>query len=254
MKWFVKFLVRNIPRPVLIKFSYIFSWMFSVFYKGNNVECPVCEGTFRKFMPYGNKGEDNRLCPKCLSLERHRLIWLYLKNKTDFFTGHYKVLHIAPEQPFLKRFRALKNLDYQTADLLSPIADIKLDIRNMPLEDNSYDIVICNHVLEHIDDEHKAITEVYRVLRKGGFAILQVPMDYSRETTFEDPSIQDRRQREAIFGQYDHLRVHGKDYPDRLAQGGFVVEENKLVKELGIELIARYRLPEEEILYVSRKA
>ncbi|MBU0765219.1 MAG: class I SAM-dependent methyltransferase [Bacteroidetes bacterium] len=227
--------------------------MVSPLYRGNNVECPVCGSRYRKFLPYGNKGEDNRLCPKCLSLERHRLLWLWLKEKTDFFTADMNVLHIAPEQPFLKRFRSLQNLKYTTADLESPIADIRLDIRNMPLDDNQFDVVICNHVLEHIDNEMQAIKEVYRVLKDGGWAILQVPVDYSREITFEDSSITDRLEREKIFGQYDHLRVHGMDYPKRLEAGGFEVECDEFVKQFDKSVIERFRLPAEDIIYVCRK-
>ena len=153
MKSFIKFLVRKIPRPLLIRFSGLFSLIVRPFYLGNNVKCPVCESSFRKFLPFGNKGEDNRLCPKCLSLERHRLLWLYLKNETDFFHDKLKVIHIAPEQPFIKRFKKLKNLDYITADLVSPIADMHFDIMNIPLEDEIFDFVICNQELIRINNK-----------------------------------------------------------------------------------------------------
>jgi len=253
MKKLIKFLVRKVPRPVLIKFSGIFSKIITPFYKGHNVKCPVCEHEFRKFLPYGNKGEDNRLCPYCLTLERHRLLWLYLKEKTRVFTARLKVLHIAPEQPFLKRFRNMENLDYYTADLVSPIADIKMDIQNMPLEDESFDVVICNHVLEHVDDDIKAMSEIYRVLRKGGWAILQVPINYEREKTFEDKTITDPKERERLFGQYDHVREYGKDYPERLRSVGFKVIEDDFVKQLPAEMVEYYRLSPDEIIYFNVK-
>jgi SAM-dependent methyltransferase len=253
MKAIIRFLVRKIPRPVLIKFSFIFSKIISWFYKGNNVECPVCEGHFRKFLPYGNQGIDNRLCPKCLSLERHRLIWLFLKQKTNFFDAELKVLHIAPEQPFLKKFKALKKLDYTTADLLSPIADVKMDIRQMPFADNTYDVLMCNHVLEHIDDELKATKEIHRVLKPGGWAILQVPLDSSLEVTYEDLSITNPKQREKLFGQYDHVRLYGLDYAERLEKSGLKVYPDKLVEEIGNELAERYRLDKSEYLYFCKK-
>jgi len=211
MRELIKFIVRKIPRPVLIKFSFIFGKIVSVFYAGSKVECTVCEKKFRKFLPYGNQGQDNRLCPSCLSLERHRLIWLYLKNKTNFFTDKLDVLHIAPEQPYYKRFEKMGNLNYTTADLESPIAKVKMDIREMPFEDNAFDVLLCNHVLEHIDDELKATKEIYRVLKPGGWAILQVPLDSSLETTYEDSGITDPKEREKHFGQYDHLRIYGND-------------------------------------------
>jgi len=253
MRNIMKFLVRKIPRPILIKFSFLFSRIMSLFYKGDNVECPVCEKHFKKFLPYGNKGADNRLCPSCLSLERHRLIWLYLKNKTNFFDANLKVLHIAPEQPFLKRFKQLKKLDYVTADLLSPIADVKMDIRDMPFEDNSFDVIMCNHVLEHIDNEEKATSEIYRVLKKGGWAILQVPLDITKATTFEDDSITDPKEREKIFGQYDHVRLYGRDYPQRLEKSGLKVIPDNLIQEIGNEKADRYRLDKTELLYYCTK-
>ena len=253
MQKIIKFLVRKIPRPILIKFSFLFSKLISFFYKGNNVTCPVCENSFRKFLPYGNKGLDNRLCPACLSLERHRLMWLFLKNKSNFFSEEIKLLHIAPEQPFLKPFRQLKNIDYTTADLVSPIADVKLDIQNIPFDDDSFDTVFANHVLEHIPDENKALTEVYRVLKPGGWAIMQVPLDVKRDVTYEDNSVTSQAEREKHFGQYDHLRLHGLDFPERLKKGGFDVEIIDMVNELGIEKAEYYRLDKTEKIYLCRK-
>ena len=157
MKKLIALFTKIFPRQFLIRCSYMFSWLIRPFYWGNKVECPVCGKHFRKFLPYGyGEAMDNRLCPNCLSLERHRLLWLYLKEKTDFFTAPLKVLHFAPEQPFLKRFRALKNLDYTTADLDSPIADLQLDVTAIDQPSETYDVVICNHVLEHVSDANKA--------------------------------------------------------------------------------------------------
>ncbi len=136
------------------------------------------------------------------------------------------MLHIAPEQPYLKKFKAMKNLDYTTADLESPIADIKMDIREMPFEDNSFDVLFCNHVLEHIDNDKKAMQEILRVLKPNAWAILQVPLDRTLKSTYEDFSITDPKEREKKFGQYDHLRVYGKDYKDKLEDAGFEVIED----------------------------
>jgi len=253
MRLLIKFLVRKVPRNILIKFSFIFSKIFAFIYKGNNVYCPICNNGFKKFLPYGNVGATNRLCPKCLSLERHRLLWLYLNNKTNFFTANLKVLHIAPEQAFYKRFRNLKNLEYITADLKSPLADIKMDIQNIPIEDNTYDAVICNHVLEHVENEFKATSEIYRILKKGGWAILQVPIDFNREITYEDHTITNPKDREKHFGQYDHLRFHGLDYPIRLKKSGFKVIEDNYISDFDDKTIEYYRLPKHEIIYFCIK-
>lgn len=254
MRRFIRFLVRNIPRPWLIRMSYIFRWMILPFYKGKNHTCPVCGGEFRKMLPYGNKGAENRLCPKCLSLERHRLMWLYFQNETDLFTADKKLLHVAPEQPFLERFRKMENLDYTTGDLVSPIADVKMDIMNIPFDDNTFDVMICNHVLEHVESDIKAMQEVLRILKPGGWAILQVPINYSYSETHEDLSITDPKERERVFGQYDHVRWHGTDYGKRLASAGFDVDENRYIDTFSDEEIEKYRLPKGEVVYVAKKA
>ncbi len=238
---------------MLIRLGSAFSFIFVWFYKGDKYECPICGGKFRKMFPWGNKGWDNRLCPKCLSLERHRLIWLYLQNKTGFFSAPLKMLHVAPEQPFIKRFKALKNLDYTTADLVSPIADVKMDIQDIPFADNTFNVVMCNHVMEHIPNENKALREVYRVLKKGGWAILQVPINYQSKETYEDVSITDPKEREKHFGQYDHLRYHGLDYKLRLEGGGFTVIEDDYLMSFDEPTRDKYRLPEKEIIYLCKK-
>ncbi len=255
MKKIIKLFLKLIPRPLLIRFSYVIRKPLAFIYKGNNVSCPVCEKKFKKFLPYGygKANKDNRLCPYCLSLERHRLLWLYLNEKTDFFSSEKKVLHIAPEQPFIKKFKNLTNIDYTTADLYSPVVDVKTDIRNMIFKDNEFDVVICNHVLEHIDDEQKAMKEILRVMKPGAWAILQVPVDYSLNETFEDPDIKTAKEREKYYGQYDHVRQYGKDYPERLRQAGFKVKEDDFVNSFSEEDIRKYRFDKNEIIYFCEK-
>ncbi len=255
MKKLIKFLLKTIPRPLLIRLSVLARKPLAIIYKGTDYECPVCDKQFRKFLPYGygNANRDNRLCPNCLSLERHRLLWLFLKEKTNFFTTKLSVLHMAPEQPFLKKFKKLSNLTYTTADLYSPIVDVKTDIRNMVFKDEEFDFVICNHVLEHIDDEQKAMKEILRVLKPGGKAILQVPIDYSLEKTFEDPAITSKKDREKYYGQYDHVRQYGKDYPERLRQAGFKVKEDNFVSSFTEKEQEKYRFDKNEIIYFCKK-
>lgn len=256
MKKLYSFLLNTLPRPLLIRMSYVFRLFTPVLFRGNKVECPVCDNRFSRFLSYGSKvaQRDNVLCPNCLSLERHRLMWLYLQRKTDFFTEKHKVLHIAPEQCFYGRFRKLKNLDYLCGDLYSPLADVKFDLHDIPFEDNRFDVIFCNHVLEHVEDAHRCMTELQRVLKPGGFGILQVPIDYSRETTFEDPSITSPEEREKHYWQKDHVRLFGRDYPEKLRAAGFIVAEEELVQELPPEEAERYRLQKSEILYRVGKA
>lgn len=253
VKLLFRFLARHISREYLISFYPAFKPILTVSYKGNKFCCPICERSFRKFLPWGTKGQDNRLCPNCLSLERHRLLWLYLKNKTDFFTAKLKVLHVAPATPFVKRFKAMKNIDYTTADLFSRKVDVRLNIEKIPCSNNSFDVIICNHVLEHVEKERQAISELFRILKKGGWAILQVPINIKRKETLESVGVLAPQKKESYFGQRDHLRIHGLDYPQILEEMGFSVYPQDYFQELGDEPIRYYRLPKKRIIYLNKK-
>ncbi|MBK9283534.1 MAG: methyltransferase domain-containing protein [Sphingobacteriaceae bacterium] len=250
------FLLRTIPRPILISLSLIFSKIAPFIYYGKRYEDPISGKTYRKFLPYGYGGRAKRknvLCPGSLSLERHRLLWLYLKDKTNFFTAKHKVLHIAPEQCFYKIFRKMENLDYTTGDYNSPIADIHFDLHSAPFKDNTFDVIFCNHVLEHVNDANQCMRELYRIMRPGGWGIFQVPLDATRETTLEDKNIITEADREKHYWQKDHLRLFGLDYKDKLTQAGFQVIVDDYVNTLGEKLIDRYRLPKGEMIYFCRK-
>ena len=251
-----KYILNTVPRPWLIKVSYLVRPIIAFSLKGDKFTDPIDGKSFRKFLPYGyGKQRENALSPSTLSLERHRLMWLFLRDDTDFFTSKEKIktLHIAPEQCFLDLFRKQTNLEYITSDLESPIADVKADICNLPFDDNSFNVVFCNHVLEHIMDDTKAMQELYRVLKKGGFGIFQIPQDLSREKTFEDNTITNRRERAEIFGQYDHVRVYGRDYFNKLRSVGFEVDEIDYTKKITREKLERYCLMKNEILPVCYK-
>ena len=256
MKKIFKLILNIIPRPLLIRMSYIARPILALALKGSKFTDPIDGKSFRMFLPYGyGKQRNNALSPSTLSLERHRLLLLYLKNETDFFTSKEKkkVLHFAPEQAFYKLFRNQKNIDYTTTDLFSPLADVKADICDLPFEDNSYDIIFCNHVLEHIPDDTKAMQELFRVLKPSGMAILQIPQDLSRATTFADDTITDQKERAAIFGQYDHVRIYGRDYFDKLRSIGFKVTEEDYTTKITPELVQKYCLAKGEIIPVCFK-
>ena len=254
MKRIASFLLNKIPRPILINLSIFLRPLIYLFFKGNNFTDPIDGKSYRKFLPYGyGKQRENALSPGTLSLERHRQMWLYLQNETDFFTKNYKVLHIAPEQEFLRKFKKMKNLDYTSVDLFSPIVDIKADILDLPFEDESFDVIFCNHVLEHIEDDRKAMSELYRVMKKGGWGILQVPMKNSLEKTYEDFTITDPKERQKNFGQYDHVRWYGMDYFDRLKSVGFDAEANFYSQKFSDADIKKFGLNRNEILPIVRK-
>ena len=254
MKKLFKLILNTVPRPILIRLSIVVRPLLAFLLKGNRFTDPIDGKSFRMFLPYGyGTQRNNVLSPSTLSLERHRLLWLYLQNETNFFTAPKKVLHFAPEQEFYKRFKKQTNLDYTTTDLFSPLADVKADICNLPFKDNTYDMILCNHVLEHIPDDTKAMQELYRVLKPGGIGIFQIPQDLSRDITFSDDSITDEKERAKIFGQYDHVRVYGRDYFDKLRSIGFKVEEVDYTQTITPKLVEKYCLAKGEIIPVCYK-
>ncbi|MPZ76522.1 MAG: methyltransferase domain-containing protein [Deltaproteobacteria bacterium] len=222
-------------------------------YIGTRVTCPCCGWHFRGFLPFGVVVKrTHALCPRCGSLERHRLLWLYLKNRTDLFDRNHRVLHFAPERIFAKVFRTMPLLHYVSADLSSKRARLKTDIMDIPCKDNSFDVVLCNHVLEHVADDQKAMRELCRVLSPGGWAILQTPIDTQRAKTFEDPTITSPSERERAFGQHNHVRLYGRDYKERLEKAGFTVKVDGYAGGLEKRELVKYGLPDEEI-YFCRK-
>ncbi|MEC7172888.1 MAG: class I SAM-dependent methyltransferase, partial [Bacteroidota bacterium] len=184
MKW----ILRLLPRSFLIRMSLFFQPLLRIYYGGNKFTDPIDGSSYRKFLTYGygKTLRPNALCPGTLSLERHRLLWLYLERETRFLNQGLKVLHVAPEQVFYRKFKRFQHWDYTTTDLNSPLADVVADICHLPFQDNQYDLILCNHVLEHIPNDLKAMTELYRVLKKGGTLIAQVPLDEENTKTLEN--------------------------------------------------------------------
>jgi predicted SAM-dependent methyltransferase len=254
MQGFFSWVLNKFPRPWLIRLSYWVRPIIAFALQGNTFEDPIDGRKFKKMLPYGYaKTRENVLSPSTLSLERHRLLWLWLQRETDFFNRPQKLLHFAPEQAFYKRFKKMKNLNYTTTDIESPLAMVKADICDLPFEDNSFDTIFCNHVLEHISDDRKAMKEIFRVLKPNGMAVLQIPQDLNREITFEDNSITDPAERTKIFGQYDHVRVYGKDYFDTLRSIGFKVKSIDYTQQLSEEEVTRFCLAKGELLPVCFK-
>ena len=244
----MNFILNLIPRKYLIRISIFLRPVLKIYFKGSKYTDPIDNSKYRKFLPYGygKNIRKNALCPGTLSLERHRLLWLFLERNTTFFNDKLKVLHFAPEQPFYKKFKSIKNWNYITCDLNSPLADIKADICKLPFKKFEFDLIICNHVLEHIDNDFMAMEEIYRVLKKNGIGILQVPIDESLSITFEDKTIIDPKKKSELFGQYDHVRKYGKDFYDRLKSVGFKVKKIDVQKNLSEKEIKEYCLPKYE--------
>lgn len=198
-------------------------WFRAVPYRGKGRFCPVCGKPSSHFRQFGTDPRDDAECAHCGSLERHRFVWLFLQEKTDFFDGKpKKMLHVAPERCFEPRFKKQMRDGYLTADLLNPNAMVKMDIADIQYPDQTFDIIFCSHVLEHVPDDKKAMREFFRVLKNDGWAILLVPI--TRQKTYEDSSIIDPKERFRAFGQEDHVRAYGPDYVHRLQNAGFTVE------------------------------
>lgn len=303
----IRFLLNFVPRTVLQRLAGVLMPFAAMFYavgrgsrgSGRGVECPLCGARFRRFMPYGYVStRHNALCPKCLALERHRLLWLWLTREADLPGGaedwlkgtgedrkadhqgndgitadcrgvrepgqssgsspendskDFRFLHIAPESCFSKRLERIFGPErYITADLESPLAKVRMDVQNIPFPDASFDVVFCNHVLEHVQNDRLAMAEMFRVMRPGGWGVMLSPVDGDRAETFEDDAITDPAERTRIFGQYDHRRIYGRDYADRLRSAGWQVEEIDYFAALSPAEQALFGL-RREILYVVRK-
>ncbi len=229
----ILFVIANKARLIFLRWKY----------RGNKVYCDCCGSTFSAFAPFGEIKRKNAWCPKCESLERHRLLSMYLKNKTDIYQKQLKVLHVAPEVAFFDHLNSRKNLQYNPVDVyahLYPKGTKYLDILNTNLPDDSYDVIICNHVFQYIEDDRKAMRELYRIMKPGGWAIMQVPYDKSRKVTYEDSSITDPLERVKAFGLKEHVRSYGLDYADRLRETGFHVKVDDYTSEFTDEDIFKY--------------
>jgi SAM-dependent methyltransferase len=237
---------RLIPGSVYEDLLALYYKLRAVRYKGSSVECPICEKTFARFV-------GGHACPSCGSGKRHRLLWLFLKERTNLFREKNAMLHFAPEHCFYRKFGEMENLYYVSADLNSPRAKEKVDMTRIQYAANSFDIVISSHVLEHVPDDLKAMRELHRVLKPGGWAIHQAPIDHNRADTFEDPAITSNEDRLRHYGHIDHKRIYGRDYPTRLELAGFTVRRDRFVDSFKSEDIRRYGLDTKETIYFCTK-
>ena len=254
----IKWTLNAIPRPALQRVAGWAVPALGLLYAGKGRECPICGSKRRKFLPYGyGPVREDALCPRCLSLERHRLLWHYLAHSSEQerFKGLPTILHIAPEVCLMKQFKMMYEpapYSYITADLESPLADMHFDVQEIPIEDGAFDCVICNHIMEHVEDDRKALKEIFRILRRGGWGVILSPVELEREKTFEDDTITDREERTRIFGQYDHRRIYGRDYTERLQEAGFEVYDIPYKEAFTAAEQQRYALCDDH-LYIVRK-
>jgi len=206
--------------------------------------CPTCNSQVIAFLPFGQNPRERAKCPKCLSVERHRATFLFLKERTRVFKDNIKFLHIAPEKIFYEIFSSQKNIDYLTADLNDepPRVMEKMDIQDIKYPDNTFDFIYCSHVLEHVPDDKKALEELNRVLKTNGNALILVPMNLSLEKTLEDPSINTPELRLKYYSHSDHLRLYGSDFTDKLEDAGFkfLSDDEDFTKDMDEKKLKKY--------------
>ena len=225
--------------------------------KGDNVECPCCGAKYVTFLPAGIQKRANATCLKCGSLERHRNLWLFFKENPQLFKAKTKLLHVAPEKIFSQYFQSKRSIDYTAIDLEPEAYDytvktIVMDLTDLKFDNNSFDAIICSHVLEHIPDDAKAMREMHRVLKADGWAIINVPVN-NDSITIEDVTINDPKKQLELFNQPDHVRVYGMDYTERLQKAGFKVEIVQWPLHYDHNTRFKYGLKENEFIYLCRK-
>jgi len=252
----IKFILKSkIPKKVYSLLRNFVNNLKALRFIGLRFICSICGWHFRKMMPFGIKSRPNAECPKCKSLERHRLLWLFLREKTNFFKDKLKVLDIAPMEDLQNKFKKLPNINYLSVDICSPLATIKADITDMKIfNNNEFDYIFCYHVLDDVSNDRKAMKELYRILKSGGCAILQSPINFAYDKTVElvntNLSIEEKK---IICGDKYSRRIYGKDYANRLQEAGFMVKKIDFNKELGDNTIKKHRLDKNEIIYYCIK-
>lgn len=248
-------------------------------YWGFQYSCPLCNKNFRKFVPNNKRTggqmtiekykivamgtRANYACPRCGSTDKERLVWLYLTREMKISSRHLKILHAAPEIKTRKILSSLPNIEYISGDKFegdTRYSDgrysgaMYLDVTKIPFQNDKFDLIICNHVLEHVPDDRRAVKEMYRVLKPGGRAILQVPVSYQLERTIENKNIVDPTEREKAFGQKDHVRVYSEaDYISKLNEAGFKIRPVEQKEFLRPEEIENAGLSRREKVYVAEK-
>jgi SAM-dependent methyltransferase len=235
-------------------------------YLGNGFYCQICGNNFKRFFPNGKEDpewenavgiryRENAFCPKCKSLDRERLLYHFLENEIlPSINKKIRLLHIAPELHIRKILRKRHDIEYLSADIDPKLGQVKMDITAIGYPDNYFDAVICNHVLEHVSDDRKAIREIFRILGLGGWAIMQVPIDLKREDTFEDPNIKTLQDRRQFYGVQTHVRIYGLDYKNRLEECGFNVKQIKYARQLGKDMVDKLSLdPDEDINFCMKR-
>jgi SAM-dependent methyltransferase len=251
----------HLPFVFIQMYRSIWRYIYLFLTVGSKLECPICNHTASRFISFGNPKRENAKCPNCGSLERHRLIWLYITEKGLLLEqNRIRILHFAPEECLFPKLSTISSINYSPCDLhpenypktyRKKISEI--NVCDIQYASNTFDAIICNHVLEHIKDDKKAMSEIFRVLKPGGWSILQVPIDYSQQITLEEISPLSPQEREKLFGQFDHVRLYGVDYLERLKNIGFEVYLEQYCLTLNTSLVKKFSLDKQETIFFCVK-
>jgi SAM-dependent methyltransferase len=233
------------------------SWVRASVMEGDAVRCPICERGAITYLPSGSPPRAHVLCPFCGSRERARMAWLFIKENGLLRPG-LRILHVAPERCLREKLTILPGVKYTAGDKFTPgynypHGTVDLDITAIQFPNDHFDLILCSHVLEHVPDDRKAMRELYRVLKPGGTAILMVPIVLENATTAEDPSVTDPHERVRLYGQFDHVRLYGRDYVQRLQEAGFKVTEDAMTERLSAEEVFRFGLLRSEVVHAGAK-
>jgi SAM-dependent methyltransferase len=251
---FRKLAKKTIPPSLRHKINRIYFSFISKYYKGSRVYCPCCGQSFSRFLPYSTDGKavrDNEQCPGCGSLSRHRLVSLFLEHETNMFRDNLRVLHFAPEDMLQRKFKSMSNIDYLSADIMSPLAMEHMDIMNIPYKDESFDAIICIHVLAHVEDDRKAISEMYRVLKPKGWVIIQTTVKKNMNT-FENKAAKTPKERSRAYGKADLCRIYGSDFTARIEKAGFNVTAVAYNDNFSPEDVVRFGLKPGPIYFCQK--
>ena len=213
------------------------------------IRCPCCGHRARGFIDDYNR--PNAKCPSCFSEERHRALRIFLDGWIPSLARPGRVLHQAPEVFLRPWLEAQTGLHYLTGDVADLRVSVRYDLEHIPLRASSLDGVIASHVLEHIDDDRAAMRELLRVLKPGGSAILLIPVDQSRDQTYEDPTITTPSERQVAYWQSDHVRLYGSDFTDRLSGIGFEVRVERPSRTLPPRQVRRFGLEVDPSVYTN---
>ncbi|MBI5324046.1 MAG: class I SAM-dependent methyltransferase [Ignavibacteriae bacterium] len=233
--------MKDLLRPYYLNIN-------KIIYKGSGYYCNICNKSYRKFLPAGNDKRQNAKCPGCGSFERHRLLMYFLKEKTNFFNSNLNVLDVSPNKTMHNLFNQMNNIKYTSVDLMMSYVTQKVDLTQLPFDNETFDCIFCYHVLEHIQDDIKAISELYRVLKRNGWAIIQSPFDKSLNKTLQSEKIMTSEERKEVYGQEDHVRIYGKDFISRIESVGFDVKEDDYIHTFSKDDIIKFGLDKEEII------